>query len=89
MPVDVLEGLLPLGALVALGTFGLIGMKLWLKAKANRLREGGSDHIARLGQQIDDLVEQVGVLRDGHTEIHERLDFTERMLTTARDEEGR
>lgn len=49
-----------------------------------RLGEGGGVH----AEELDDLRSELDQMRAELGEVHERLDFTERLLTQARDREG-
>jgi hypothetical protein len=82
MPPD----LAPLLALVGLGTFGLIGMRMWLRHKIERSRLAGSEEVDKLVDVIDRLHDQIQVVREDLGDLQERIDFAERMLT--RGDEG-
>lgn len=80
MPVAALEFIAPVIALISLGAFTLLGFKMWLGAKAQRQGQVGGDELRRLVDVVEQLESQVQVLRDDMTELHERVDFAERML---------
>jgi hypothetical protein len=70
----------------------LTGWWLWLKSRTERLRAGGSpeevralqDSVARLRTEIETMYSE---LSQGQQELHERIDFAERMLT--QEQQGR
>jgi hypothetical protein len=72
MSPDVVEFLAPVLALLGLGSFVLIGMKL----RYNHLRD--TKHAPR-SEEVERLAESVDLLHD-----QVRLDFTERVLTRGR-----
>lgn len=77
MPPD----LAPLLALVGMGTFALLGMRMWLRHKIERSRLSGADDVDRLVEAIDGLHEQTRLMREDLTELQERVEFAERLLT--------
>ena len=83
MPVDVLEYVAPLIALFGMGTFVLIGMHLRYKAKASIQNP---EEVSRLTETVDGLFDQTRLLRDEVTELQERIDFHERLLTQGKNQ---
>ncbi len=82
MPPEILEFIAPLMIITTIGTLFLIGMKMRLSAKV-QLQEGSkSEDVERLADAVDGLHEEVRMLREEYTELHERMDFAERMLST-------
>jgi len=79
MTQELLNTIAPLIALLSLGTFGLIGMRMWLNSKAKR-SSLGADAVERLGDALDGLHDQVRMMREDLGELHERVDFAERLL---------
>jgi hypothetical protein len=63
----------PLTAVIA-ATGGYVMLRLW-HGKAN-----SSDEIGRLTEAMRDLTEALQATRRGLDDVHERLDFTERLL---------
>lgn len=82
MPVDVVELLAPVFAITAVGTMILIGLKMRYTHKANLMQTGAPQRVERLTEAVQQLHEDFRVLRDEVTELHERVDFAERMLTS-------
>ncbi len=66
-----------------LGFFGLMGLKIWSnhKLKMREMPDGDSERLAEAVQQLHD---EVGSMREEVAELHERADFTERMLSEVR-----
>ena len=61
------------------GFFGLMALKTWSNHKL-KMREtsGGDDE--RLTEAVERLHDEIGAMREEFAELHERVDFTERML---------
>ncbi len=86
MPPQLIEALGAVLAITSVGTMVLIGMKMRLTA---RLHESGNqnrvakdrEEVERLTDTVDALHEQVRVMRDEFTDLHERVDFAERLLS--------
>jgi hypothetical protein len=82
------DGILALFAVLGIGTMALIGLKMVLNYRATRLGSGaGSKDVERLTETIDQLRDHVDAQRQELTELHERVDFAERMLAKTRGEE--
>jgi len=71
-------------SLFGLGTFTLIGLKMFLTYRARRFA-GGGDEVRQLAETVDDLRRDLADTRAELADVHERLDFAERLLTKARD----
>ena len=85
-----------LGFAVVLATLmgTVFGIKLlgWGKGPIKRLRSGAADpetdeRLAELEQRVEQMSEFMGDQAQALEDYHERLDFTERMLTQQRAEE--
>jgi hypothetical protein len=63
----------------------LTGWGLWLRHRTERLRGGSSQDIRALQDSVAALRTEMetmyGELTQGHQELHERIDFAERLLT--------
>ncbi len=77
---EIIDTIAPLLALLGVGTFGLLGMRMWLNAKTDRRRQVGADDLERLGEALDGLHDQIRSMREDLGELHERVDFAERLL---------
>ena len=86
MPPEILEFVGPLLGMLAFGTFTLTGFKMWLSYKTARLGSGGGEDVKRLQEVVETLHEQMLALREEHAELHDRLDFAERLLTKQQHE---
>jgi hypothetical protein len=89
MPDQIVEAIAPLFAFFGLGTFTLIGMRMWLNAKAQRQRSVPPEQLDRLLEVVDRMDEEVRRLGEELSELHERVDFTERVLTEGKGKAGR
>ena len=56
------------------------------RAVADRIRDGGAGGADQLAHRLDDLVEEIEAVRGEVTELAERLDFAERVLTRGREQ---
>ena len=66
-----------------LGGFGLMGLKIWTnhQLKMRQTPDGDNERLTELEQQLSD---EVGSMREALAELHERMEFTERMLSEVR-----
>jgi hypothetical protein len=80
MSPEIAELIAPLVALLGVGTFILIGMKMKLDAKV-RLHGGTREDVERLGEAVEILRDEVRSMRGDVLELQERVDFAERVLT--------
>ncbi len=79
MTPDVLGPLVGMAAVI--GFFVVVGMNI----RRLRMRETpGGENFERLADAVDGLHEEVRMLREEYTELHERMDFAERMLATGK-----
>lgn len=67
------------------GTFLLITIRMFLNYRLRRLG-GGGDQIAELSDAVQDLRRDLAETRADLADMHERIDFAERLLAQARDE---
>ena len=90
MDPAIAESIMPVIAMLGLGTFVLIGMKMRFDHKAKMLNQPkDSEEVERLVDAMDSMYEQTRALREEIGELQERLDFHERMLTRPKNgEEG-
>ena len=66
-----------------LGVFGLVGLKIWTNHKL-KMRETPDGDSERLTEAVQQLHDEFGSMREEVAELHERMDFTERILSEAR-----
>lgn len=57
------------------------------RAVADRIREGGAGGSGALAHRLDDLIDEIEVVRGEVMELGERLEFVERMLKRADDQQ--
>ncbi len=69
--------------LFILGGFGIAGLAIWSnhKLKMRKTPDGDNERLTGVVQQLSD---EVGSMREDLAELHERVDFTERMLSQVR-----
>lgn len=85
MSTGELEVLALLVSFLGGGTFILIGLKMFLSYRARRLSGAGGDEIRQLTETVEDLRRDLTETRAELADVHERMDFAERLLTRARD----
>ena len=86
-PQEFFDNIAPLIGFLAFGGFVLIGLKMWLSYRTARLGHGGSEQMDRLTEAVERLREQVQLNREETAELHERLDFAERLLVRGKAEQ--
>ena len=59
----------------------LLGWRMWLRSKTDRLKLAGRDDVERLVEAVDALHERMHFMQDELGELQERVDFAERMLS--------
>jgi len=84
MPQAIVETIAALLGTAMLGGFTLAGLRMWLRYREARLgfQRGATDIPA--AEAVEELRDQVVALRGEVAELHERLDFAERLLTSGR-----
>lgn len=88
MDPHVIQIVVPLAALLAVGTFGLIGMKMWLRSKVERQQLAGRRDMERVEESLYSLHDNLQSLREQLGELNERVDFAERFLTEGGGKRG-
>ena len=76
--LEVLAIVIPILAVV--GSFILIGFKGWANHELKIRETPGGDN-ERLTEAVQQLHDEVSSMREEFAELHERVDFTERMLS--------
>ena len=87
MSPDALEFIAPLIAVISLGGFGLIGLKMVFNYRIQKQTRLDPSEVRQVLDSFDELHEQMTALRDEVGELHERVDFAERLLTQGSAEE--
>ena len=85
MPPHVLDAIAPLIATFALGGFTLAGLKMYWSYKTRRLEIEGGGSSRKADEALEDVRAEVQALRADLGELHERMDFAERLLTRGQD----
>jgi hypothetical protein len=88
MPPDVIEMIAPLIAILGVGSMVLIGMKMRLSAKVQLQQGSKKEDVERLADTVEGLHDEVRMLREEYAELHERMDFAERMLSSGKPGKG-
>ncbi len=81
MPPEIIEFIAPLIGVTSVGIMILIGMKMRLSAKVKLQQGSKGEELDRLTDAVEGLVEEMRILRDEYGELHDRVDFAERLLT--------
>ena len=87
MSPDVFEPLMAVVGMLSIGGLVLIGMKMRYQYKAKMLEQPkDSEAVDRLVEAMDSMYDQTRSLREEISELQERIDFHERMLTKPKEE---
>ena len=81
MGPEVIGVFIPISAI--LGFFGLMGLKTWTNHKL-KMREMPDGDNERLTEAVQQLYDEVSSMREDVADLHERVEFTERMLSEVR-----
>ncbi len=82
MPPDLLQLAVPLIAMTCIGTMALIGMKMRWSAKIQLQKGAGGEDVERLADAVEGLNDEMRAVREEVAELHERVDFAERLLSS-------
>jgi hypothetical protein len=85
MDPQIAEAIGPVIALIASGTFTLIGLRMYLGYRTRRLELTASAPSTHLEEAIEELRHEVQGLRGDVGELHERVDFAERLLARGQE----
>ncbi len=88
MPPEIIEAIGPVLAIISIGTMILVGMKMRLSAKVQLQQGSKGEDVERLADAVDGLHEEVRILREEYGELHERMDFAERMLSSGKPQKA-
>jgi predicted nuclease with TOPRIM domain len=72
-----------------LGTFSLTGLRMFLNYRVRRFSQSGGDETRRLEESVAGLRDEIYSLRNDLTDLHERVEFTERVLAQSRQPDDR
>ena len=83
MTPDAIEALAAIAGMTSLGILVLVGIKMRFNHKL-RMREMPTGENERLTEAVEQLQDEVRLMREEFTDLHERVDFTERILSEGR-----
>ncbi len=83
MTPDAIEALAALTAMTSIGILVLVGIKMRFNHKF-RMREMPTGENERLTEAVEQLQDEVRLMREEFTDLNERVDFTERVLSEGR-----
>lgn len=83
MPTSQVEILASLIGFLGGGTFLLIGLRMFFAYRARRV--GGGEGTKELAETVSELRDDMRALREEMLDLHERVDFTERVIAQQRD----
>ena len=83
MTPDAIEALGALTGMTSLGILVLVGLKMRFNHKF-RMRETPAGEHERLTEAVEQLQDEVRLMREEFVDLHDRVDFTERMLSEGR-----
>jgi hypothetical protein len=85
MEQQIAEAIGPLIALLGIGTFSLIGLRMFLGYRGRRLELTSRAPAGPADALVEELRQEVQQLRSDVGDLHERVDFAERMLARGKD----
>lgn len=85
MHPQIAEAIAPLIALLGVGTFTLVGLRMYLGYRTKRLELSAGHPSTHLEDAIEELRNEVQGLRGDLGELQERVDFAERLLTRGQE----
>ena len=73
--------------LAIIGGFGIAGLKIWSnhQLKMREMPDGDNENLAETVQQLYD---EIGSMREDLAELHERVDFSERMFSDVKSKDA-
>ena len=83
MTPDAIEALAAIAGMTSLGILVLVGIKMRFNHKL-RMREMPTGENERLTDAVEQLQDEVRLMREEFTDLNERVDFTERVLSEGR-----
>ncbi len=83
MTPDAIEALAAIAGMTSLGILVLVGIKMRFNHKL-RMREMPAGENERLTEAVEQLQDEVRLMREEFTDLNERVDFTERVLSEGR-----
>lgn len=89
MSPELLDLLAPIIILPTLGTLVLIGIKMRLNYLRDIRLGKTAEENRQLEEEVANLRDEVLYLREGMDDMSERIEFHERLLTKAKDEQAR
>jgi hypothetical protein len=81
MPPDVLGGLVGVIGATSAGIIILVGLKMRFNHKFRMRERPEGEDTERLTEAVEQLTDEVRSMREEFADLHERVDFTERMLS--------
>ena len=81
MPPDVLGGLVGVIGATSAGILVLVGLKMRFDHKFRMRERSGGEDAGRLTEAVEQLHDEVRLMRDEFADLQERVDFTERVLS--------
>jgi uncharacterized protein YlxW (UPF0749 family) len=81
MPIEIANRMIELAGIISIGVMMLAGMRIWRGGRHQRDDAAQREQLEHLTNAIRNLHDQVEGLQQEVTELGERLDFTERVLT--------
>lgn len=84
MPPQAYEAVAAFAGLTSIGIIVLVGLKMRWNHQVQMLKGKGGGNLDRLADSVEALTDEVRALRDENAELHERVDFAERLLSQGR-----
>ncbi len=88
MPTELIEVIAPVMVLTTIGTIFLIGMKMRFNHKFRMRERPGGEDTERLTEAVEQLHDEMRLMREEFADLDERVDFTERMLSQGKSRDA-
>ena len=81
MPPEVIEFIAPVIGVTSAGIIVLVGLKMRFNHKFRMRETPGGEDTERLTEAVEQLHDEMRLMREEFADLDERVDFTERMLS--------
>lgn len=88
MPPDVLGGLIGVIGATSAGVIILVGLKMRFNHKFRMRETPGGEVTERLTEAVEQLHDEIRLMREEFADLDERVDFTERMLSQGKSRDA-
>ncbi len=84
MTPDAIEALAAIIGMTSIGIIVLVGLKMRFNHKFRMRERPGGEDAERLTEAVEQLHDEIRLMREEFADLDERVDFAERMLSTGK-----